>query len=207
MRTSCRNFRWKPSWCRSCLTQALCRETGTLPESDAVAILFLFGMSFKNYQNEFGNQLNPQGRFQEFCQRGSSHWIRRLDVAKEHYTKHQGVVRESFRKTMSGPNLTTGTFWCVHLRSRSQQVSRQIFIVFSFARFLDFHTKVQSFHLLFHYCSSSLPVNAVGWAWARTERMPEENVRENPRKNVRIDARHYNKEMSDRMSEYMPEHR
>ena len=139
MRTSCRNFRWKPSWCRSCLTQALCRETGTLPESDAVAILFLFGMSFKNYQNEFGNQLNPQGRFQEFCQRGSSHWIRRLDVAKEHYTKHQGVVRESFRMTMSGPNLATGTFWCVHLRSHSQQVSRQIFIVFSFARSLDFH--------------------------------------------------------------------
>ena len=108
LRISFRNFRWRPSWCRSCLTRALCREIGTLPEFGIVAFFFSMVCFWGNNHTKLGSQLKASRTFPRVLPA----WIITLDST---LGSRQGTLykapRSSERKLQDDNVWTKSDYW------------------------------------------------------------------------------------------------
>ena len=108
LRISFRNFRWRPSWCRSCLTRTLCREIGTLPEFGIVAFFFSMVCFWGNNHTKLGSQLKASRTFPRVLPA----WIITLDST---LGSRQGTLykapRSSDRKLQDDNVWTKSDYW------------------------------------------------------------------------------------------------
>ena len=123
-KTSWTASRWQRKWCRSCSTQAVCREIGCF--STSYRFCFCVGLiGVLGFFPWKGGRVckADQGRSQSSYQHGLLSWTLRWEVGRTLCTRHLGTLNVNCQMTTFGQSQTIGIFWRTHLQFHCQWVA------------------------------------------------------------------------------------